>query len=259
MSLNHIDASQGYVVPKNPDGSSCVVLVCEHASNHIPASFDALGLSPEQRQSHAAWDPGAMGVASRLADRLDAALIASGVSRLVFDCNRPPSAPDAMPARSEVVDVPGNAGLTEAQRAARAADFYHPFHSALRAQIARVADPILITIHSFTPVYHGAQRAVEIGILHDSDTRLADAMLRTAGAHTQANVQRNAPYGPEHGVTHTLKEHAIGQGHLNVMLEMRNDLIETAAQQDAMADMLASWIAAACAHVGAAGGVQCRA
>ena len=114
-----------------------------------------------------------------------------------------------------------------------------------------------MTVHSFTPIYHGVARTVEIGILHDSDTRLADAMLEIAQAHTDANVQRNAPYGPDHGVTHTLKEHAIKGGHLNVMLEVRNDLIVTSDEQTAMADMLAGWVADACTRVQAKGVVEC--
>lgn len=259
MSQPNIANSDGIVFSVNADGTSSVVVVCEHASHHIPASFENLGLPQDALQSHAAWDPGAMPVATRLAEQLDAPLIASGVSRLVYDCNRPPDASDAMPARSEVIDVPGNSDLSQADRAARTIAYYQPFQSALKQAIDAVADPIIVTVHSFTPVYHGVARAVEIGILHDSDTRLADAMLDIAPAHTKANVQRNAPYGPDHGVTHTLKEHAINAGHLNVMLEIRNDLITTADAQTAMADMLAGWIADACTRAQAKGVVQCQA
>jgi predicted N-formylglutamate amidohydrolase len=164
-----------------------------------------------------------------------------------------------MPERSEVIDVPGNAGLSEAARADRATRFYWPFHAALSATVQRVAAPVLVTVHSFTPIYHGKQRSVEIGILHDSDARLADAMLDTALDNVSYNVQRNAPYGASDGVTHTLLEHAIGDGHLNVMLEIRNDLIETSAQQQEMAAAISRWIADACARLKVTGAVQCQA
>jgi len=114
-----------------------------------------------------------------------------------------------------------------------------------------------VTLHSFTPLYHGAQRLTEIGVLHDADTRLADAMLVTAGHHTKMRVARNDPYGPQDGVTHTLKEH--GAGHLNVMLEVRNDLIATPDTQRAMARMIAVWLVEASARAGAKGGVTCTA
>jgi predicted N-formylglutamate amidohydrolase len=214
-------------------------------------------VSDDASQSHAAWDPGALAVAQRMSQRLDAPLVSSTVSRLVYDCNRPPSALDAMPAKSEVFDVPGNMALSQADRDARAETYYMPFQTALAAQVAKTPAPIIVTVHSFTPVYHGQERAVEIGILHDHDTRLADAMLHTAAAHTSALVLRNEPYGPDHGVTHTLREHALPGGHLNVMLEIRNDLIQTEPQQNAMGDMIAVWVADAVSQITDQGAVQC--
>lgn len=230
------------------NGRSPIVLVCEHASPHIPAAFDGLGVSPAGRSSHVAWDPGAVAVARAMSLALDATLVSSLVSRLVYDCNRPPHAKSAMPWRSEAYDVPGNHDLTDAEKRARVACYYTPFRDRLASEIARRADPILVTIHSFTPVYNGQPRDVEIGILHDSDSRLADAMLHIA---PHRDVRRNAPYGPEDGVTHTLKEHAVVHGHLNLMIEIRNDLIADEASQVAMAQMLASWITQALETVGA--------
>jgi len=241
----------------NPAAASSVVLVCEHASHYIPDYFQNLGLSGDVLTSHAAWDPGAMPVARRLAERLDAALVASCISRLVYDCNRPPEAPDAMLPKSEIFDIPGNLNLSQAQRDARTETYYLPFRDAVAKTAAQVAEPVIVTIHSFTPVYHGKTRAVEIGVLHDSDTRLADAMLQNAADHTKAVVERNAPYGPEHGVTHTLKEHGIAGGHMNVMLEIRNDLIDTTERQTAMADMIAGWISDAYKLTQAKGAVTC--
>ena len=259
MGPNDRNHTQDHVIIHNVEGGSNIVLVCEHASAHIPEQYDGLGLSPSDRNSHAVWDPGAMALAEELSHRLQAPLVASGVSRLVYDCNRPPSSPSAMPARSEVINVPGNTALSQAERDARAATFYAPFCGALREAVERVDAPILVTVHSYTPVFHGQTRAVEIGILHDSDTRLADAMLDLSHQHTSANVQRNAPYGPEDGVTHTLKEHGVAHGHLNVMLEVRNDLLETAVQQSEMAQMISGWLLAAIAHLGVQGDLNCQA
>lgn len=221
------------------DGRSPIVLVCEHASPYIPATFEGLGVSPAGRSSHVAWDPGAIAVAQAMSRVLDAALVSSLVSRLVYDCNRPPDAIDTMPTHSEAYAVPGNCDLTEVEKRARVARYYVPFHDRLASLIASRIDPIIVTIHSFTPIYNGKVRDVEIGILHDRDSRLADAMLHVSDRH---DVRRNAPYGPKDGVTHTLKEHAITHGHLNVMIEIRNDLIADEASQMAMAQTLAGWI-----------------
>jgi len=115
---------------------------------------------------------------------------------------------------------------------------------------SRPAPPALVTVHSFTPVYHGRRRAVELGILHDDDSRLADAMLARAPAHTAMRTGRNDPYGPEDGVTHTLRRHALPRGLPNVMLEIRNDLIATPADQDRAAAALCALLAAALGALG---------
>lgn len=250
--MNHPErlSDDAVVEVYNAKATSPVVLVCEHASAHIPAEFDDLGLSGDALHSHVAWDPGAVSVARGMSRQLDAVLVASRISRLIYDCNRPPDAAGAMPERSEIVDVPGNKGLSTAQKADRVATYYEPFRAALSEVLARVSDPVLVTVHSFTPVYHGQNRDVEIGVLHDKDTRLADALLSDApGACV---VRRNEPYGPADGVTHTLKEHALGPGHLNVMLEVRNDLIGNERDQAAMADLLSGWIRRALTPAGAA-------
>ncbi len=245
----------------NAAGSSPVLLVCEHASNRIPGEFDGLGLSEDVRSSHIAWDPGALPVARRLSTLMDAQLVMSTVSRLVYDCNRPPEAPDAIPARSERFDVPGNVGLDDGQKTERARIFYQPFRDRLAQAIAGRAKA-LVTIHSFTPVYPGIQRDVEIGILHASDARLADQMLRIAAEHTGLRTMRNEPYGVEDGVMHTLNVHGNANGILNVMLEIRNDLIMSARQQSDIADMLAGWLKAALSSADTAFGQEvpaCRA
>jgi predicted N-formylglutamate amidohydrolase len=243
----HDQTSSGAPPPQviNPGGTAGAVIVCEHASRHIPAALGDLGLPVAALASHIAWDPGALGVAEALAWLLDAPLVAAATSRLVYDCNRPPEAASAVPERSEIWDIPGNQGLSPPARAARVAAVYEPFYIALADLIAALpGGPALITIHSFTPVFHGARRDTEIGVLHDADARLADAVLDAlaGGPH---RVARNDPYGPEDGVTHTLREHAHPRKLPNVMIEIRNDLIETPAAQRAMAEVLAAALIAA--------------
>ncbi len=233
----------------NPRGSAPICLVCEHASAFIPATLGDLGLAPEHRQSHAAWDIGGRDLATALSQRLDAPLVASRVSRLVYDCNRPPNAPGAIPEKSEVVEVPGNVGLSDAARAARATEVYDPFRSLLKTTLDGFAEPpVLVTIHSFTPVWFGQPREVELGLLHDSDDRLARAML--AEAPDGLDTRLNAPYSVTDGVTHTLREHAIPRGVQNVMIEVRNDLVSDAAGVARFAGILDTMLTRALATQG---------
>ncbi len=233
----------------NPAGRGRAVLVCEHASSAVPAALGDLGLHPDDRLSHAVWDIGALALARGLSAALDAPLVAARVSRLVYDCNRPPEAADAIPAQSERIAVPGNRGLSPAARAARVEAVYRPFERCLRATLdARRGPTVLVTVHSFTPVYHGQPRAVDLGLLHDADPRLADAMLAAAPAHLPAlDTRLNAPYDAGDGVTHTLRAHAVPRGMPNVMIEVKNSLLGDAGGIAAIADGLAGMLGTALA------------
>lgn len=218
------------------------VLICEHASNHIPGTWGDLGLSPAQRNAHIAWDPGALGLARGLARRLDAALVHAPVSRLVYDCNRAPDMAGAMAARSEIHDIPGNAALSAEERLRRTTQVYLPFrdglHGLIMRRLAVGLRPVLLTIHSFTPVYSGQPRRVEFGVIHDVDPTLAHAIHRAAQS-TGLVAELNQPYSAVDDVTHTLRALATPYGLPSAMLEVRNDLIADAAAEEAMAATLA--------------------
>lgn len=238
----HDSAFQGIVDVINPQGQGDFVLVCEHASNTIPAGLNNLGLTAADLERHIAWDPGALDVAREMARRLDAPLVASRVSRLVYDCNRACDAPDAIAVRSDSTDIPGNKDLSEGQRRARFEQYYVPFRDAvsacLDARVSRARPPVLLTVHSFSPVFAGRTREVELGIIHDQDTRFADAMLVAATSASTLLICQNEPYGPQDGVDHTLDLHGVRRGLLNAMIEIRNDLIATPDARRAIAAML---------------------
>ena len=227
----------------NPAGGSRYVIVCEHASNWLPASLGTLGLPPADMQRHIAWDPGALPVASRLAEILDATLVESCVSRLAIDCNRPLDAPDLIAETSETTRVPGNEGLGPAEREARIALAYRPFHEALahvvENRVAQGRATWIVTVHSFTPVYRGVSRPWHIGIIHDQDERLSAPLL--AGLHgvPGITVGANQPYSPADRVYYTLERHARPRGLPCTMIEIRNDEIVDAAAQDLWAQRLA--------------------
>ncbi len=220
----------------NETGASPFVLICEHASNRLPAVLGSLGLAPEDMTRHIAWDIGADAVARLLSARLDAPLIMQRYSRLAYDCNRPPESPDAMPALSEIFTIPGNQSLTPAQRLARIEEIYRPFHAAVSRLLDRRAalgqDTMVVSIHSFTPVYKGKRRTLEVGVLFDRDERLGRRILTgLAGVDARANE----PYGPQDGVLHTLNIHGAVRGLDHAMIEIRNDLISQPEGQKAWA------------------------
>jgi predicted N-formylglutamate amidohydrolase len=223
----------------NENASSPIVLVCEHASNTIPKSLGTLGLSDEDRQRHIAWDIGAEGTARILSKLLDAPLILQRYSRLVYDCNRPPESPGAMPEMSEVFEIPGNKNLSAADRQARMQEIARPFHHFIenfldmRATQGRLTVPV--SIHSYTPIYKGVARNFDAGFLFDRDNWLANFLIK---AFPKDKVRLNEPYGPKDGVMYLMNLHAAPRGLKHVMIEIRNDLIANHAGQNTWANHL---------------------
>jgi predicted N-formylglutamate amidohydrolase len=233
----------------NGGGRTPYVLVCEHASNRLPKSLGTLGLPESELQRHIAWDIGAEQVARLLSRRIDAPLVLQRYSRLAYDCNRPPDSADAMPEISETTPIPGNRNLSSADRLMRTREIYRPFHATIADLLDRRAAEgtrsLVVTIHSFTPVYKGKARAVELGILHDRDSGLADKLV---ASFPGVDARLNQPYGPDDGVLHTLNLHAAPRGLSHAMIEIRNDFLLDERGRVEWAERLSASLVHAAAH-----------
>lgn len=227
------------LITVNEAGQSPYVLICEHAARRLPKALGTLGLPEAELSRHIAWDIGAENVGRVLSRLIDAPLLLQRYSRLAYDCNRPPEAHDAIPEVSEVTPIPGNARLSAADRLARVRDIYRPFHDGISALLDRRASAgiksIVVSLHSFTPVYKGKERKVELGILHDRDTTLSAKLIKS---FPNVDARLNEPYGPKDGVLHSLNVHGFARGLQHAMLEIRNDLISSERGQDEWAQRL---------------------
>jgi predicted N-formylglutamate amidohydrolase len=224
----------------NPNGQGRAILTCDHASHRIPRRLGTLGLAEADRYRHVAWDIGTAAAGRRLAELLDAPLVLSGYSRLVVDCNRPLDVADAFATRSEDVDVPGNRAIDDAEKAARAEAFYWPYqdavHELVEERVGRDVLPVMVSIHSFTPVYHGCQRPWHIGVHYRLDRRLAALALEGLRADAALCVGENEPYPVALDEDYTIPVHAELRGLPYVLFEIRQDLLASEAG-------IASWAA----------------
>jgi predicted N-formylglutamate amidohydrolase len=226
----------------NESGRSPFVLVCEHASNHIPAEYDKLGLDDSELLRHIAWDIGAANVTRALAKRLDASAFLGGYSRLLIDLNRPLHAADSIPLRSEATDIPGNLSLDAVEKARRQQLMFHPFQDRLRAHLeSRSADGrrnVLIAVHSFTPVYLGQRRSWHAGVLFDKAERLGHELIRQLSTDPLLHVGANVPYGVSGDADYALVVHGDQLGNPAALIEIRNDLIADPAGVQVWTDKL---------------------
>ena len=239
-------------IVQNQGAASPFVLLGDHAGREIPPALAGLGLPARALDLHIAWDIGVAGYGEALAARLGAAFIRQRYSRLVIDCNRAPGRPDAIPEVSDGVTVPGNLGLSDADRAGRLRDIAEPYHRAIAAEIdARSGAPTLVVaLHSFTPVFQGFVRPWRFGVLHLGSSPFSTAVLAALQARLgEALVGDNQPYRMDE-VDYTIPRHALARGLDYLELEVRQDLVADAAGQAAVAALLAELLPAALAGLG---------
>ncbi|MBV9827093.1 MAG: N-formylglutamate amidohydrolase [Alphaproteobacteria bacterium] len=227
-----------------PEGTSDFLLTADHAGRLIPQSLGDLGVSASELQRHIAWDIGIAATTELLSQHLDAPAVLQVYSRLVIDCNRDPSWPSAVPVISEHTPISGNQRLSASQRDARRREIFAPYHNRIDALLRdRMERPtVLVAMHSFTPVYKGVARAVEVGVLYnpnDRDTRLPHIMLELLRAEGDVAVGDNEPYSITDASDYTVPVHGEAKGVPHVEIEIRQDLIAEPAGQAAWAARLA--------------------
>jgi predicted N-formylglutamate amidohydrolase len=207
------------------------VLLCDHASNHIPAELRRLGLTESDLGRHIAWDIGAAGVTEYLSERLNSPAILSGVSRLVIDCNRQLKSPELIPATIHGTRVPGNAALGSASRKERIKHWYEPYHDAVETvlleRFGRGFESAVVSIHSMTPTLHGRIRPWQIALSSHTDRRLTDPVLAALRGPGDLEVGDNEPYCIDPLIDYSIPYHAWRRGLAHLQVEFRQDEVAT--------------------------------
>lgn len=228
-----------YIIGK--DRPSRWLITCDHAANTVPPCVGGgdLGIAEEDLARHIAYDVGAAGVTRHLSQLLDAPAILSNFSRLVIDPNRGEDDPTLIMRLYDGTVVPANRGVDEAERARRLDVCYRPYHDALAEMAARQDHTVIVAMHSYTPQLKGRElRPWHIAVLHDRDSRLATPLIQRLRDEPDLCVGENEPYGG-HLDGDSIDRHAVQTGRVNVLIEIRNDLIQTEAQQRDWAERLA--------------------
>ncbi len=218
-----------------------LLLLCDHASNALPAHYGRLGLAAADLEAHIAYDIGAADLTRRLAAQLGAPALLTRFSRLLIDPNRGAHDPTLVMRLSDRRLIPGNARIDAAEIGRRRALYWQPYRAAIAETIAALSAqgpvPAVISVHTFTPAWHGVARPWQIGILWDSDRRLPGPLIAALQARGLA-VGDNEPYdGALPG--DTLHEQVTAKGLAGLLIEVRQDLVATPAKAHGWADLLA--------------------
>lgn len=228
-------------------GGPVPLILCDHARNALPAEYRSLGLPPGEFERHIAYDIGSAGVAHSLAHRLGVSAIMSRWSRLLIDPNRGLDDPTLIMRLSDGAIIPGNRNVDEAERTRRIDRFWRPYHSAIDRSIDDIVAtgqvPLLISIHTFTPVWRGFTRPWHAAVLWDRDPRLALPLIEHLRTDPAMIIGDNEPYsGRLRG--DTMWQHGTQRGIAHAIIEIRQDLVTDVAGQRAWAERIASVLAA---------------
>ncbi len=220
---------------ENPDGGNRILFTADHAGRVMPRALKNLGLQEPDLSRHIAWDIGIAGVTRRLAKALDATAILQTYSRLVIDCNRHPEVPSAFPLISEATPIPGNESLTEADKLARRVAIFDPYHAEIEK---RKAGRVYVAMHSFTPMYLGVSRPMQVAVLYNRNPRLSRIAARLLQAEGDLRVCENDPYSVSDQTDYGVPVHAERGGLDYLEIEIRQDLIADETGQAAWAERL---------------------
>ncbi|MDP9170851.1 MAG: N-formylglutamate amidohydrolase [Acidobacteriota bacterium] len=211
------------------------MIVCDHASNHIPEELDGLGLPPSELARHIAWDIGAAGVAEALSGIFDAPALLSPVSRLVIDCNRHLDAADLIPERSDGAVIPGNLSLSASARAHRIERWFEPYHATVEAilheRASRGAPSIVLSIHSMTDNLGGSHRPWQIAFSSHEDRGLVQPVIAFLRRSSDIEVGDNQPYSMDPAVDYSIPFHALRRNLPYLQVEFRQDEVQGAQAQ----------------------------
>ena len=227
----------------NATGRSPFLFTSDHYGRLIPKPLGDLGLPETELTRHIAWDIGIAGVADRLSNMLGAHLIAQRYSRLVIDCNRPPRVASSIPRLSEATTIPGNEGLSREDAELRRRAIFDPYHrridEVIDRRLAAKRPTILVSLHSFTPVYAGVRRPWHIGTLYHRDKALPPLLLKALRAEGDLVIGDNEPYAVSDETDYTIPVHGEARGLTNSGIEIRQDLIAEQSGQQQWAERLA--------------------
>ncbi len=227
---------------RNCQGAAPILIACDHAGNRVPQYLGNLGLSDHWLDTHIALDIGAKQVAIQLSRLFDAPLILARYSRLVIDLNRHLDDPTLIAEQSDQTPVPGNRNVTEAERQQRIDQFFHPYHNRyselVNHLIGKHPDPVIISVHSFTPCMDGFDRPWHFGVLHDPDDILARSLLGAFKKLPDRIIGDNQPYHVSEPRGYANQVHAKDRGVSMAMLEIRQDLITRAQDRVDIANLL---------------------
>ena len=206
-----------------------ILVTCEHAGNQVPEAYQYLfDQDKGVLQTHRGIDIGALQMAQTLSLELGTKLYETSVTRLLIDCNRSMDNWELFSEYSQPLKKSVKTYLLE--------KYYIPYRSKVEAYLAnhtKKQTVLHLSIHSFTPIWHGKPRSVDIGLLFDESREQEKALCHSWQDKLQAQlddklVMLNLPYnGADDGFTTYLRTKFPIDKYMGIELEINQKWANT--------------------------------
>lgn len=199
------------------------IITCEHASNAVPAEWAHLFRGSEPvLGSHRGWDPGALELAKKMADSLDASLHIYPWTRLLIELNRSKGHKSVFSEFTRSLPIDHKSLLLSA--------YWSPYRENVREDIQKAVAigkrVIHISVHTFTPIWKGEERDLDIGLLYDPQRKNEQEFCRNWRKKLKSQVpgfriRMNRPYlGSSDGHTTSLRKDLSENNYLGIEIEV---------------------------------------
>lgn len=177
--------------------------------------------------SHLGWDPGAREIGLHLARELGAPFYKCESTRLLVEPNR---SLHSLSLFSAFVQ-----SLSDDERNEVLNQYYIPHRSAVETWVRSTEKPVAhISVHTFTPIFNGHIRDVDIGLLFDPERKAEREFCERWLSLLEAQVpglrlRYNEPYkGTDDGFTTYLRTLFPGEEYLGIEIEVSQRFVATA-------------------------------
>lgn len=207
-----------------------LIITCEHAGNLVPKKYESLfSQSAEVLNSHEGWDPGAWDIALYLGHQLNVVPFGCHTTRLLIEANRS--------LYSHQLFSRYTTHLDDNKKEILIKEVYNPYRQNIQLKIDQLKKPVLhLSIHSFTPLYHGKERTVELGLLFDPNRKSENEFCRNLKLELNQiipdlKVMDNEPYlGIDDGLTSYFRSLYSDDQYLGIEIEVNQKFIGDLSQ-----------------------------
>ncbi len=222
--MRTVELHDAFEILESRGGLFPALLTCEHASMRLPKPWEWPDQDRRLVGDHWSWDPGAAEVCADLARAVGACAVLSRFTRLLCDPNRAEGTENLFRDVADGLPIALNVDLKPDDRERRLAGYHRPFHAAVDRAALDHPGRLVFSVHTFSPIYEGQRRAVEVAVLYDHAEDDLGHRLVHALEQQGLRAWHNEPWSGKDGLIYSAARAAAAHGRRPLELEVRNDL-----------------------------------